>query len=675
MRLHSADSPCRSVGAQRGTTLIEILVVIVIFLVGILAVVQIFPRGFQILMTTRNNSVSGALAREAVEQLKASPDQLPEMILPAYYSGGSYIVDPNYNPGSTDSTGNSLLPNGNLLRDGNTLGPWPLYSGPNVVKRIVGEGRRVPAPRAVGATGGFYGGLLLLQFGPIDYRPTQGNISVYANDLVPLYREVDPKDRFSEGEYYVVSPDDNQITLRLPSGPTNRQYRVAFSAYVLQGADYVKRDFIDVQRVDVPADYVDPGSGLPVFSVTLQSLIPAVTLGSVDPNTLAVQRAYYQVAKNATFSGVDAFEYKLLDTNIGVLLFNPLANSTYLYKPSGREPLMARVNYDVYDWRVLKDDFRLGRSTGAQQFKLSVGNLKVAGMVGLDGRNETNISILESAPADPAYSNTSAADEAKANNFVLIDKDTGGVVMERLPSDPLPPTPSGNALVVVNKSSGVVTFRDTDGNPANGTNGKVLLPDGTVMDVVLENRALRALYRVRNEFSVQVQKPASHFEGSNSLAMGVAQYYVGGLRSDQTVLGRIYFAPANTGMNVSFGEVNVFMRKRNTSNQPVLRQFSGVSGRVQSALPGQIGPYVDLAAMVEDANWEVVGYPANTDVDPRAAIRDVAGASIRVRVLWNPDTFTMSSDPQVNLTRLNTWGQGYRRNTNETFLERTEIAR
>jgi len=49
-----------------GTTLVEVLVVMVVFLVGILAVVQIFPKGYQLLLLTRGKSVGQALARNTM---------------------------------------------------------------------------------------------------------------------------------------------------------------------------------------------------------------------------------------------------------------------------------------------------------------------------------------------------------------------------------------------------------------------------------------------------------------------------------------------------------------------------------------------------------------------------------------------------------------------------------
>ena len=641
----------------------EVLVVIVIFLVGILAVVQIFPRGFQILMISRNNSVSSALARTEVERLKSTSDQLPIAILPVVLQDGVYITDPTYDPSSTDSMGDRLLPNGVLQRDGVALGNWQLFSGPNAVKRVVGESRRVPAPRAVGVGGNFYGGLLVLQFGPIDYNPGNSdypsNLSVYGNDLVPLFRAADPSERFYDGQYFVSSADTNAVTIMLPSGPEARQYRVAFSAYVQVGGSPIKRDYIDVDRVNVPASAPDAFTGkYPLFSVQLQALIPD-TLGVVDTNTLGVQRAYKQIGNGFAFSG-DPYEFKLLDTNIGVLLFNPLANSTYINKPGGREPLLARVNYDVFDWRILKDDFRLGLTSGTQQHKLSVGSLKVAGNVGIDGLKETKIPILESAPTVSGYSDTSAADEARANNLVIVDVATGGVVMERLPGDAAPPQPVSNPLVTVNKSSGVITFHDANNNLADGTQGKILLADGTVMDATLENRAFRAMYRVRNEFSVQVLKAASRYTMSPTSPPGAGQFYVGGSDSVGNVT-RIYFPRMDAGRKVNLSEVNYV-----ASGQA--RQISGQDMLIRYQPNDVLNlPSVDIR--------EIDGAATGFSYTSGAAVRGVKGASVAVRVLWNPDSFFLSQDPIENMRRLDIWGQGYRRSTNETYLERAEVSR
>src|SRR4051812_24191429 len=70
---------------RSGTSLVEILVVIVVFLVGILAIVQVFPGGFRVLSTTQKNTIATALGRAMIETLKNNADQLPEAISPVSY--------------------------------------------------------------------------------------------------------------------------------------------------------------------------------------------------------------------------------------------------------------------------------------------------------------------------------------------------------------------------------------------------------------------------------------------------------------------------------------------------------------------------------------------------------------------------------------------------------------
>jgi hypothetical protein len=68
-----------------------------------------------------------------------------------------------------------------------------------------------------------------------------------------------------------------------------------------------------------------------------------------------------------------------------------------------------------------------------------------------------------------------------------------------------------------------------------------------------------------------------------------------------------------------------------------------------------------------------------TDIDPAAetidfsqgfGARNIEGASIAVRALWNPATFVLVSDPATNIRRLEEWQRNWRRSTVETYLTR-----
>src|SRR5690606_34768041 len=89
----------------------------------------------------------------------------------------------------------------------------------------------------------------------------------------------------------------------------------------------------------------------------------------------------------------------------------------------------------------------------------------------------------------------------------------------------------------------------------SGTTGRFILPDGSEMVTALENRSLRALYRTKNEYAVQVLKAASRYSLSPTASVGAAQYYVGG--SDGTgAATRIYFPAMDAQRKVTLGEIN-----------------------------------------------------------------------------------------------------------------------
>ncbi len=58
---------------QQGLTLIEAIVAIAILIVAIFAIINIFPKGIQIIKTAERNTVAAFLAQEKVEELEALP--------------------------------------------------------------------------------------------------------------------------------------------------------------------------------------------------------------------------------------------------------------------------------------------------------------------------------------------------------------------------------------------------------------------------------------------------------------------------------------------------------------------------------------------------------------------------------------------------------------------------
>jgi hypothetical protein len=644
-----------------GTTLVEVLVVIVIFLVGILAVVQIFPKGFQILLLSRNASMATALSRDEVERLKSRPDQLPDAIVATFPDG---TIDYGRSSADLGIAADRVAQDGTASLNGTNRGDWARFAGANAARHVIGESRRVPAPRQVGAPGvsNMYGGLFVCQFGPVDTLTGFG-IQAYSNDLNLQLGDYNAENDRTEYDAFLLNPADPK--LKLPRGEFDRWYRVSFSGYVRQdGGPFLRRDFIGLgARV-----FGEGGNGpynLAEVDISDLLLEPVnniggrynnMVVGSIDPSTVRVQRQYTERTETG-WSENDVFEYRLLSPELGVLLFHPRAYSAFIPRASGKEALLARVDYDVFDWRVLREEFRFPYGLTAQH-RLAVGSLKVGGESGFDGRNVQGIENLEGGSAPAGINGTG---HSRANNFVLMDLDTGGIILET----PFDEPNSTNPIITIDKTNGLISVRDTDGNPANGTTVHMRLPDGTIFtDVQIDNRALRALYRVKNEFAVQVMKSPSLF-GLAGGRPSHGQYYVGGSSTDVGgAVTRIYFPRSDAGRKVTVGEINYRRAGDTMPRQMTSQDFVVSSG------PDPVGlPFIDITTadpLAVTLDYQTLGFAA----------RDVKAASITVRTIWNPEFFRFTGDAVGNVTeRIDRWARGYRKSTNETYLEQGSMQR
>lgn len=661
-------------GTRRGTTLVEILVVIVIFLIGILAVVQIFPKGFGILTLTRKAAQATALARGTSEQLQAHADELPDQILAVTGNG----VDPNVAPTDLGPAGATLDGNGILYNaDGKAMGDWAFFTAANRFRRVVGETHRLPAPRPVGATAAYYGGALLPTFGPID--PSYG-MTVSGNDLnrnlsLPTDLQQDPQssdlfdtiETYAGSDFFVDNSTPTAPLIYLPTGgeANGRIFQISVYATVGSGGAYRQRYFrnVPISVAQASATTVQGQAVYPYVRVDLASqlassgqLLTGETLAAINLDSLRIARGYRDVTKIG-FSPVkngdvaDPFEYKVLNPALGLLLFNPLAYNTTFSTSAGREPLVATLDYTVYDWRNLRDDFRLEDGPNPEH-RLPIGNLKIGGNTGPDGLTLGGIDLVEPRPANNSgLLDVSTSQSPRADNLAIVDMLTGGIVCERNPNN----SADGTQYVIVDKSAGLIRFADADNNPSNGVQGYVLLPDGTVTTVTLTGRALRAIYRANNEWEVQVLKAATNYVPSLVLPTS-GQYYVGASNSSVGgVATRIYFPPADANQKVTIGTVTYVDGGRQR------QQIFGQDYVIRFRAGDPIGlPSVDVTEAAPGA--------ASFDFST-VPVQDVKGASLIVRTLWNPETFRLTNNSATNMNLLNVWGRGWRRSTVQTYLE------
>lgn len=628
------------------------LIVIVVLLVGILAVVQIFPSGLRILAYNRNAVIATNLAQNEAERLVGRSEQLPEQIIPVTYAWTGTVVQVQNDP-SRSPRNLGIVP-GEIRSDafvydaaGHQLGYWPYLSGPNLFRRIVGEGGRVPAPRQVGD---YFGGLMILQFTPIVYNEAApGQFLVYGADMVRKLGQPQAGDSPQRFEYFLENADQSTANLYLPADQySQRLYRLALSCYGQVGATVRKFDITNV-TITVPPNNAVPSS---FYSVPISSVVtlPGATFVGAELESVRIARQYDKLLTSETFT--DPYQFKLLDANLGLILFSDEAYRAYELRNGRRVPLEAHVNYDVFDWRVIRDEFRVPEGN-VPQVKLALGTLKIKGNRDVD--DTVYLGLKLDLP-------TGTGGPPERRDIAVMDMDSGGILLEK--SATRSETGGGpKQLMKIDRSIGLITFMDADNDPTNGVTGEVVFPGSdTPTDVNLTGRSLRAMYQSRGEWSVQMLKAPSLFHQTITTTGGLETdgYYVGG--SDGPSGGnptRIYFAQSQAGNRVTVD--TIWYRQPSDTTARALENQSFV---IQSQPADPTGlAYIDIKSVDNLAS-------AFDSTTYGFSVTGIKGASITVRVLWNPTNLSFTTDTADNLGKFEIWGREWRQTSTETYVRR-----
>ena len=646
-------------------------------------------------------------------RIQGQPGQLAEMVVPVKYqstaSGVRVIIDSNRLTGDLmpskdpDPAPGRLSKTGQVLVGGNSIGSWKRTSGSNVFSRVIGESKPVPGPQLIPGLpiGNNFGGVYNLTFSPAYYFPDStgqigedGVVQVYGNDFARRYGNRDfnspnPFGRYREGEYYFVSaedtddtyfPNEDQIWVAVSA---KRKYRVAFSFAYTNNSRTEQYDLIVQANLDpsAPPSYAQVVGNYWVISLPQIVSLPDIygnpsqfvqaNYQYADPGSVRLQRIYQEIPIAQNFNPNDPYEYKVSGTGstyfLGTIIFNPAGFNYRVYGSTrGTEVLQARVDYTVFDWRIIKDEFRVPRpelisgSLLPKDLKLSLASIKAIGSQGPDGLYENGLGLVT-----PVIGGASGF----TDDVVVVDLQTGGVLLGNKPNDPNAPSfpQNPNSSWNVEKNSGQITFRDVDNNPANGLSAYICYPTGggawTAPQLVgdITDRAIRVLYMGRNEWSVQPFKAARSYRVSGYVSangLGPGECFVGGtLDQFGSPIGRpyrLYFAPFDLNQKVIVGELWI-----NTGGNPtaLYDQEFQITG-------------------IENVNGLDLAYADIHDKTPGAAVFDwsqgysvrrVRGASLKVRVLWNPASFKLENDTAQNYKELEVWMRSWRKTENESL--------
>jgi type II secretory pathway pseudopilin PulG len=659
--------------------LIELLIVIVVFAIGILAVLEIFPGGLKILAGTRDISVANAAVADMMETMRGNANGLPDDILPV---SDIDIVDPTRfqrDISLYDEANVTLNANGSFVDGGNTFTSFWNYMGPNVYRRIIGEGAVIPAPQTIGT---YYGGVMVLRFGPTrQLSATEtSSILVYGNDY-EVQVGTPPAGFVANGQAYIDDPNsaNGTLSVTMDDPTTAPQFRLSCSIYTTAAGNVFRRNIVGIT---IPGGTVVTGVNGNFLQVALSSLAPVgETYTSIDPLSVRVERIFQPMAPGAAFGAIDPYQYKILNLHAGVLLFNPLGYNYFIERTNGlREPLRGRVDYETQDWRIISDRVRLDDTQ--IDYKLTLSSLKVLGNQYADGIAYQGIGLQ-----------VPVADGTLVNSDVVVqDLLTGGILIYD-PTNPLT-GPSGSTLndvsidptkssFYVNKNTG--TFRVVDYNSGVAGNQVLLaLPDptsasgyGAPFPVNANGRTVRVMYEAQGEWMVQPLLASSFYYPVpyTTVAPPGAQQYMVGPGT------RIYFPNMDVGNKVSMDQAN-YSCFDVTTGGPVVRTMENQSFivRNQPVDPTTGFAYIDISELFTP--W--AGVPGDS-VDPLTGheVRNVAfdfskgfavigmrGVSISARVWHNPTSFNLNGNNSANLGALDAFNSLWRSSSSETYVQR-----
>lgn len=348
-RMAKASAP--RAGAQRGATLLEVLIVAVVLLVGMYTVVRVFPVGFDVVQRGDQITLASRYAQTLLDDLAANPQTLPDGILPAVYydpNGGWQTNEAFVRPTDLDSEADSGQADEMRLRT---------FKNSFVqFRKIHQETTRIPRPDPGDAN---YSQRYCLRFSPIEYYSGKyyDLLTVYSlrayyyvDDEVwaPRY---DQRYRNRDGYYTIVDASNNAVD----DEDTTRPRYLLFS-----GVNYERRFKIDcaIQPADTYSDETLPS----VQRITDKILIvpasasgdPVRALDAADNSEFtldrpegeyiwgsAVIRRTFRPGRDAN----DAYWFEMDSSSLGVLRFNPALAGT----PVG-------IDYSVLDWQILHDD-------------------------------------------------------------------------------------------------------------------------------------------------------------------------------------------------------------------------------------------------------------------------------------------------------------------------------
>ena len=579
---------------RSGTSLIEVLVTFVVFLIGIVSVLRMFPGGFLSMRHTESVTLANRLAQTEIERWEGKTANLPSGIL-AWGQTGAGVLGAlaNEDPSNLEDP---IAPGGYYFSDVNKF------------RRISSESTVIPVPSS---TQWYNGSIYVLAFNPIAYDPADPNnsIVVYGSEMksIPLPRDLNDL-RFGSSSEYAIDHENAELYLK-PFAGTDRYFTITYSYWEDAGAAGIRR--IPIVGIRFPVPMLNDGSTYQVVQIPVDELVPPTPVSSVpgfngiDEGSYSLHRKFDNmtgILGQGIWSPADPYQFKMLDPVSGVIAFNPLGYGYEEMTARGKEPLVAHIDYTVLDWHIIREERKLPdifRSAADQEVKLTLRFIKKGGeTVEQDG------SIYAGLAPTVAFPIT--------RDVLAIDVETGVVYDETsVIADPSSPT-NGELVFQVNYKEGIIRFDPAFVDIHNN--------DQTAVSS-FQGKTFRIYYRAEGDWALQAFKAYDVYRRSYTLPdpstdptqyLGYHQYYFDN--------NRIYFPKCYAGCTVA-----VDYSYRLSSDGPDAF-VTGEAYQISEASRSDPYCWIDLLLNVQ----RVHGPTAQI-----SRIAKVYGVSIGTRVIWH----------------------------------------
>lgn len=591
---------------RHGASLVEVMVVLVVLLIGVFAVIRVFPVGFTFLRTGGNRTLASRLAQGAIEQIKADAANLPDSVTYSYYGPSGPLTVVNEDPDDLSVRG-----------DGN-----PYFSDVNKNRYIRGEAVKIGMP----SPGDFGSGFpYMVKFGPIYMDPAFGNpntaptgssffLNVYSAPLISADSRVDSsggtlnpfllRGALRSPRYYALDPGTGGGGAYLLVSPIDddRVFRVRYLVLVNDGDGDATPDVrAEEEEIAVPAN-----------SFGWVALTRVATSESVAPGSEVVTRSFRRIPAGDAWSEDDPYEYKLVSANIasapsatsvanlGQLAFNPAGASYTEDGAPGNRNFVAYVDYAVLDWHILRDDREVpsvfADNAGAVPLRLTLTRLKRNGDSNAD--NTLYDGLFPSGDTDPASN----------YDIRVVRLDNGQVLVQ------------GDYDLRQGADAGA-DYWVRDGRDGTWDAGTIYINTNRVP----KGTPVRALYKADGDWAVALQKASSLYRAWQASQVGRPPF-------DSNDGATQFGDPTRFGI-----EGSRLYFSRSELNKSVTVRIEAVDGGGQRRRLAPIQVSIDTAdgdhAYVDMARYLPTGFQRWRVVDGVAN-----GVSVKVRVIWKDRT-------------------------------------